>query len=467
MREKRAAIRSLCFSMPTLAEAQAALNQGDWTIALAAFEALGPSERATLNAKYGKATAQMELGFLEEAGRAFAKMHRAHPKNMSILFMRGKTKIMSGQTDDGLKDIETVWRTKPSVLALRLRAGVKWMRGDLEGFHACLKSAAAIPDFVPVVADIQREAGFLSDALITIGAAKPGIDKDAIEAHIHLDLGDGMSAEQAAIRALKQQPGYPPALSHYIVALLMSGKAPTALQAIQHAKRADPLGQRWIADEIVALRLANDPRCRQLANLDQFVRAFRLPVPEGFSTIEAFNAALQSAVEKYQYYSAHPIGQSLRSGIQTSVELSQLDDPVIRAYFNALDGPIREFLSDIGSDKSHPLTARNTGNYRIAGSWSVTLHGGGNHVNHFHPEGWISSSYYVSVPPETEDETRRAGWIKFAEPPYQTQPPSPPLKWIKPEAGMLVLFPSYLWHGTEPIDEGSTRITAPFDIVPA
>ena len=121
----------------------------------------------------------------------------------------------------------------------------------------------------------------------------------------------------------------------------------------------------------------------------------------------------------------------------------------------------------IGNDPSHPLTRRNTGNYRFAGSWSVKLHGGGRHVSHVHSEGWISSAYYVSVPKETFDETRRAGWIKFAEPPYETVPPSPALKWVQPKAGTLVLFPSYLWHGTTPIDEGSSRITAPFDIVPA
>ena len=94
------------------------------------------------------------------------------------------------------------------------------------------------------------------------------------------------------------------------------------------------------------------------------------------------------------------------------------------------------------------------------------LQGGGNHVNQFHPEGWISSSYYVSVPEETNDASRRADWIKFGEPPYPTRPASLPLKWVQSKAGTLVLFPSYMWHGTEPIDEGSTRITAPFDIVP-
>ncbi len=32
---------------------------------------------------------------------------------------------------------------------------------------------------------------------------------------------------------------------------------------------------------------------------------------------------------------------------------------------------------------------------------------------------------------------------------------------------MLVLFPSYLWHGTVPFDAGGRRLTAAFDVVPA
>jgi hypothetical protein len=37
---------------------------------------------------------------------------------------------------------------------------------------------------------------------------------------------------------------------------------------------------------------------------------------------------------------------------------------------------------------------------------------------------------------------------------------------IRPQPGMLVLFPSYLWHGTVPFETGGRRLTAAFDVVP-
>jgi len=38
---------------------------------------------------------------------------------------------------------------------------------------------------------------------------------------------------------------------------------------------------------------------------------------------------------------------------------------------------------------------------------------------------------------------------------------------VKPERGMLVLFPSYFWHGTVPFGGSDTRLTVAFDAVPA
>jgi hypothetical protein len=32
---------------------------------------------------------------------------------------------------------------------------------------------------------------------------------------------------------------------------------------------------------------------------------------------------------------------------------------------------------------------------------------------------------------------------------------------------LLVVFPSYMWHGTNPFRSSTERITAPFDFVPA
>jgi hypothetical protein len=38
---------------------------------------------------------------------------------------------------------------------------------------------------------------------------------------------------------------------------------------------------------------------------------------------------------------------------------------------------------------------------------------------------------------------------------------------VKPEPGLLVLFPAYMWHGVEPFTSGERRLSVAFDVVPA
>jgi Putative 2OG-Fe(II) oxygenase len=58
------------------------------------------------------------------------------------------------------------------------------------------------------------------------------------------------------------------------------------------------------------------------------------------------------------------------------------------------------------------------------------------------------------------------GWIKFGEPGVPTLPALGPEHFEKPEPGLLVLFPSYMWHGTMPFPGEQTRLTLAFDLLP-
>jgi len=94
------------------------------------------------------------------------------------------------------------------------------------------------------------------------------------------------------------------------------------------------------------------------------------------------------------------------------------------------------------------------------------MRGQGRHANHLHPEGWISSAYYVTVPKEAEDQNARNGWIKFGEPSLDLPLKDPIRRAVQPVPGRLVLFPSYTWHGTIPLQASSARTTIAFDAIP-
>ena len=63
-------------------------------------------------------------------------------------------------------------------------------------------------------------------------------------------------------------------------------------------------------------------------------------------------------------------------------------------------------------------------------------------------------------------ERGHEGWLKFGEPGVVTNPPLGPEHFVKPKAGDLVLFPSYMWHGTVPFGGDEPRLTVAFDVLP-
>jgi hypothetical protein len=59
-----------------------------------------------------------------------------------------------------------------------------------------------------------------------------------------------------------------------------------------------------------------------------------------------------------------------------------------------------------------------------------------------------------------------SGCLQFGQPTEEYGVALAPRKIIDPVAGELVLFPSYIWHGTVPFHGPDTRLTLAFDVVP-
>ena len=196
------------------------------------------------------------------------------------------------------------------------------------------------------------------------------------------------------------------------------------------------------------------------------VGVYDIEPPNGWETLEAYLADLAIALNGAHKFAEHPAAQSLRHGSQTTYRLTGSPDRAIQAFFKAIQTPMRQHLAAMGQG-SDPLRARNTGGYRIEGAWSVRLRPGGFHRDHYHAEGWLSSAFYVETPETALDTAERQGWIRFGKPPFRTQPELDAGHFVRPKPGRLVLFPSYMWHGTVPFEADEKRLTIAFDAVPA
>ncbi len=316
-------------------------------------------------------------------------------------------------------------------------------------------------------ADHLDEADALVRQATTRLGGNPHIDGAAARICIH--RGEMGKARDLAGKALMAVPGDLALMADYADAALATGQAEQALQAAAYALGKLPNNQYWLAVRMTALQALG--RAEEFpADVEKYVVPFELEPPDGFASLSEYNAALKSALDNLHDLKEHPLDQSLRNGTQTIPDLRFVDHPLLKAHFKALDTPIRAYMKRIGHDPAHPLRKRNTGDYLITGAWSVKLRQAGFHVSHVHPQGWISSAYYVEVPEEVDDEAGKPGWIHFGKPPFAVPDMNGRAldyqKIIKPKAGTLVLFPSYMWHGTNPLQGNATRMTLPIDVVP-
>jgi len=248
-------------------------------------------------------------------------------------------------------------------------------------------------------------------------------------------------------------------------AALQAGDPEKAVALCEQGLGVNPHDQNCLSVIGLGWRMMQDERDERLSGYDRFVRIFDLEPPEGFSRIEDFNAELNAYLNSVHAGTGEYINQSLRQGSQTAAHLFGAGHPLVEKIRERIDEAVARYIAELAEDETHPFLSRRARDFRYHGSWSARLRDCGFHVNHIHPAGWISSAYYVHVPEAVRDEKERQGWIKFGEPIFDIALKDKVRRAIQPAAGRLVLFPSFMWHGTVPF-RGPQRTTIAFDVVP-
>jgi hypothetical protein len=240
-----------------------------------------------------------------------------------------------------------------------------------------------------------------------------------------------------------------------------------ALRLTEKAVPRMKLDQAALAVYELALRANDDPRAEHLADYERHIQIFDLDVPQGYSTMAEFNAALNVHLDTMHTDRREPVDQSLRHGTQTAPSLLRGRNVLIAALRQRIEEAVGAFIARMPhKDTDHPLASRRGTGFAFAGSWSSRLGDRGFHANHVHPQGWISSCYYVAVPDAVLDPSAKQGWIKFGEPSFKIAIRDMVRRTVQPVPGRLILFPSYMWHGTIPFHAAAARTTIAFDAIP-
>jgi tetratricopeptide (TPR) repeat protein len=477
---------ALAVTTPLAARADASVSiLGTHAAALKALkrteEALPFNERAAAAfpqsavAWHNLAATLGDLGRGDEARAAAEAAFRLGLDGAPTWTVFARALVATGELDAAEAAYRETLRRAPADPALAAElANLVWMRGgDLAAAQAVLDQAfhtGAPPS--PLLREKARlfEAAGDPDQgarLLALAVARMPDDLPLVlsAAQAAVETGRPAEAERFLGMALAAAPDRPDVINQATIVHLAAGRPEAALAAVRRGLELYPENQSLWGWAASAARAAGDPLYGELCAYDEMVAAYDLETPAGWTSLAAYLADLAAALSKLHRFARHPFQQSLRHGSQTMQPLLGSPEPAIRAFFAAIDAPIRAHMERLGRGPD-PLRRRNTGRYRIEGAWSVSLQPGGFHKDHFHPEGWLSSAFYVETPAAALETPDRQGWIRFGRPPIALSPDLAPAHYVRPKPGRLVLFPSYMWHGTEPFTTDERRMTVAFDVVP-
>ena len=409
----------------------------------------------------------VELRKLDRSGEALVEIDRAWSDGLRA----GETATMRGHilADVGrFAEAEAAWRDairlKPELVepakALAALLPQLGRTGEaLDGFRAALSIAPGIgilwveamgaakahgdwPQLLAWAEAAGRRFG--ADTMISVFAANAlsRMERDA-EAHDRLTRALAVEPDFAAGQAT---------LAHVSIRLGDYRGAEAAALAATELARHDQAGWALLG---TIWRLRGDSREDWLCNYDQLIMPVEVDLPGG----------LADNLTRRHRALAHPADQSLRGGTQTPGNLFQSADPVIIGFARQLRATIEARLARLPDDPAHPFLARNTGRLAFSASWSVRLGNEGFHISHMHPAGWLSSALYVALPPEVATGGGD-GVLTFGVPDAALSLDLSPRRTVQPREGLLVLFPSYLWHGTTQFHSSTPRLTVAFDALP-
>ena len=418
----------------------------------------------------------IEMGRGHEALEALARGFAVGLDSPLSWQVKARAHVACGDVPDAEAAYREASQRAPSLPVLAAEhADFVWMAsGDLSEAQAVLDRAfhAGAPPapLLLVKAKLLASAGDPHGAAALLCRAaeqlpnEPQLVLAAAQASLEADRLE--DAELLAGRAVQLAPNEVAALVQSTIVSLALGRADAAQLSIGKALNLAPLDQSVLAWAATAARAAGDPLYGELCDYEKMVGVYDLEPPTGWKTLTDFLKDLRTALDEHHVMAQHPSSQSLRHGTQTTYRLSGARHAAIQTFFKAIDRPVREYLAGLGSG-GDPLRRRNRGGYSIVGSWSVRLRPGGFHLDHMHHEGWISSAFYVETPDGALDREGREGWLRLGQPPFKTVPELRAERFIRPQPGRLVLFPSYMWHGTVPFQTEERRTTIAFDLLPA
>ena len=313
---------------------------------------------------------------------------------------------------------------------------------------------------------LAGEAATRAEALATTDADRSAALADQAKALVRMDRH--VAARDRLTEALHYDPGNTNACRRLVTALLHAGDA-EAVIAVTDRLAAQGIGHaRLFAARMLAFaRLGWIAEARATTDLAAFRYRRPLVPPSGWADIAAFNTALVEELKTHPGLRYERHGTASRNTWRIDA-LATGAAPIARALLAQIADAAQRHVAAL-SDIAHPWLAARPEHGELR-SWCVITEGEGFEQWHAHPFGWMSGVYYAQVPDAVATGSDTGGCIAFGLPDGLIGADRAAQfgeDLVRPQPGLLMLFPSHSYHRTFPHGTGQRRICISFDIWPA
>ncbi len=439
--------------------------------------------RRVLKADPENADALHLLGVLaRQAGRhdvAVDLIQRAiarNGRNPSYHANLGTALEVSGRREDAMAAYRRAIEIKPDYPEAYFKLGSALKSSDKpdDAFKAFRRAVKFKPDYAEAYNELGALLGAARKTDMAIKALRRAIEikPDYADAYYNLGLALERSgrldeAIQALQRAVELKPDVDTAMFRLSMALLDRNDPAKMVEVCDACLKADPGNRRILSSKAVALNEAGDrDGARFLLDFDRFIRPTRIKIPTGFDGVANFDKALAHQVCNDPTLEFERAGHATRFGGHTDDLLRDAQGPVA-ALKELMEDGVEDYMRAMPDDKSHPFLASRPNRWKLT-AWAVVMDTRGHQAPHIHSAAWASGVYYVQLPNIGNlPEQGQAGWLEFGRPQAEFRcKVEPEVKLFPPEEGLMILFPSYFYHGTVAIETEEQRISIAFDVIP-
>ena len=468
-------LRPAAFSQP-IGEAWEALGAGRLDEAQGRIRAVLDDRPEHPDALHLLGIIALHCGQERQAVELVASAVEIDPKHAAFHSDLGNALQACGELDDALRAFTTAVRLDPDAAHLHFNLGNALnLNGQPEAALPVYRRALEIEPGNPVVhnnfGNTLQELERLDEASQALERAV-ALDNRYVDAHYNLGMvqearGDFEAAIGAYRKVLSLEPGHFAAQLRFIERLFLADRQAEALAAADAGLAVGAMNVNAMVMKATVLAASGDRDAeRAFVDFDRMLWRTTLALPQEYASLEDFNRALANHVQSHPTLMVEPPDRTTRSGKQSG---DLLDGPLgpMGPWADGVRAAVEAYFAQLPRDANHPYLARRPSQWHLA-AWGVVLSRRGHQLPHTHPSGWVSGVYDVKVPESVHDPARnREGWIEFGRPDARfTCVRDPRVRVIEPVEGTVLLFPSYVWHGTLPFDSDEERISIAFDVHP-